>query len=55
MPEHGSMPEGVPTVNLMLRRQELAALNDTPKIGRNETCYCGSGKKFKRCHGGVMS
>jgi hypothetical protein len=21
------------------------------KIGRNETCPCGSGKKFKRCHG----
>ena len=20
-------------------------------IGRNEPCYCGSGKKFKRCHG----
>ncbi len=21
------------------------------KIGRNEKCYCGSGKKFKHCHG----
>jgi peptide deformylase len=21
-------------------------------IGRNEVCYCGSGKKYKRCHGG---
>ena len=21
------------------------------KIGRNATCPCGSGKKFKRCHG----
>ena len=21
------------------------------KIGRNEKCYCGSGKKFKKCHG----
>ena len=21
------------------------------KIGRNAPCYCGSGKKFKRCHG----
>jgi preprotein translocase subunit SecA len=21
------------------------------KIGRNETCPCGSGKKYKRCHG----
>jgi hypothetical protein len=22
------------------------------KIGRNDLCACGSGKKFKRCHGG---
>ncbi len=22
-----------------------------PKLGRNEPCYCGSGKKFKKCHG----
>ena len=21
------------------------------KIGRNEPCYCGNGKKYKRCHG----
>jgi hypothetical protein len=21
------------------------------KLGRNEPCWCGSGKKFKRCHG----
>ncbi len=21
------------------------------KLGRNEPCYCGSGKKYKRCHG----
>lgn len=21
------------------------------KMGRNEKCYCGSGLKFKRCHG----
>ena len=22
-----------------------------PKVGRNEPCPCGSGKKFKQCHG----
>ena len=22
-----------------------------PKIGRNDTCPCGSGKKYKQCHG----
>ncbi len=23
----------------------------SPKVGRNDPCYCGSGKKFKKCHG----
>lgn len=23
----------------------------TPKVGRNDPCPCGSGKKFKQCHG----
>ncbi len=22
-----------------------------PKVGRNDPCWCGSGKKFKKCHG----
>ena len=22
-----------------------------PKVGRNDPCYCGSGKKYKKCHG----
>ena len=22
----------------------------TPKLGRNDPCHCGSGKKFKKCH-----
>ncbi len=24
---------------------------DEPKIGRNDPCHCGSGKKYKKCHG----
>jgi preprotein translocase subunit SecA len=24
---------------------------DEPKVGRNEPCPCGSGKKYKKCHG----
>ena len=24
---------------------------EEPKIGRNDPCWCGSGKKFKKCHG----
>jgi preprotein translocase subunit SecA len=39
--------------------EELAALpevetrhvDERDKIGRNDPCWCGSGKKFKKCHG----
>ncbi|MDQ3069903.1 MAG: SEC-C metal-binding domain-containing protein [Acidobacteriota bacterium] len=24
---------------------------DEPKVGRNDACPCGSGKKYKKCHG----
>jgi preprotein translocase subunit SecA len=24
---------------------------DVPKVGRNDDCPCGSGKKYKKCHG----
>ena len=42
------------------REQRLAAqtkasatslMAPVPKLGRNELCWCGSGKKFKYCHG----
>ncbi len=25
--------------------------HDAPKVGRNDPCPCGSGKKYKKCHG----
>jgi preprotein translocase subunit SecA len=31
------------------RQQPLR--RETPKVGRNEPCPCGSGKKYKTCHG----
>jgi preprotein translocase subunit SecA len=36
---------GAPTT---VRRQ-------TPKVGRNDPCPCGSGKKYKKCHGAQES
>jgi preprotein translocase subunit SecA len=38
------------------RRERPAAVQETfqrsqPKVGRNEPCPCGSGKKYKQCHG----
>jgi preprotein translocase subunit SecA len=26
-------------------------VNEQPRLGRNEPCWCGSGKKYKHCHG----
>ena len=34
-----------------LLRTKRAPLASAPKIGRNERCPCGSGLKYKRCHG----
>jgi preprotein translocase subunit SecA len=28
-------------------------VRDQPKVGRNEPCPCGSGKKYKKCHGAI--
>ena len=44
-PANGAPPEQeivLPTITI--RRE-------TPKVGRNDPCPCGSGKKFKQCHG----
>ena len=30
---------------------QLAIMRTLPRPGRNDPCPCGSGKKFKRCHG----
>ncbi len=30
---------------------KITIRRDTPKVGRNDPCPCGSGKKFKNCHG----
>jgi preprotein translocase subunit SecA len=30
---------------------ETRRLEEHEKIGRNDPCWCGSGKKFKKCHG----
>ena len=29
------------------------ALADLPRVGRNDPCPCGSGKKYKHCHGAL--
>ena len=34
-----------------LRYKVETVKRDKPKVGRNDPCPCGSGKKFKQCHG----
>ncbi len=31
--------------------ENRTVVNEGPKIGRNDPCPCGSGKKYKNCHG----
>ena len=33
--------------------EKVKAASATQKIGRNDACPCGSGKKFKHCHGAL--
>ncbi|MET0987011.1 MAG: preprotein translocase subunit SecA [Steroidobacteraceae bacterium] len=35
--------------------QPATFVRDTRKVGRNEPCPCGSGKKYKHCHGQLAS
>ena len=54
-PGGGSLGNGAPKVQSRPAAGVGAANKTTPgpdaKIGRNDPCWCGSGKKFKRCHG----
>ena len=47
-------------LNIVVSNQEekitdkaTANLKEEKKVGRNEKCPCGSGKKFKHCHGNI--
>jgi len=44
----------VATTDLRPRRpasSQQRVVSEHEKVGRNDPCWCGSGKKFKRCHG----
>ena len=38
-------------VNEPAHRQAVSSNNQYANVGRNDPCPCGSGKKFKKCHG----
>ncbi len=43
-PDNPEQNQEVPDIQISFRRE-------TPKVGRNEPCPCGSGKKYKNCCG----
>ncbi|MBL8525737.1 MAG: preprotein translocase subunit SecA [Betaproteobacteria bacterium] len=43
----GEQTEAVPAADA----NQQPFVRDGQKIGRNDPCWCGSGKKFKQCHG----
>ena len=34
-------------------RPAIVGVGGGPRIGRNDPCPCGSGRKYKHCHGGT--
>ncbi len=53
--EPGSAPRGgrpaVAEADDEIKLPAVTMRRDTPKVGRNDPCPCGSGKKYKHCHG----
>jgi preprotein translocase subunit SecA len=37
------------------QQQRVTGSREGPKVGRNDPCPCGSGKKYKKCHGAAAA
>ncbi len=46
-----SGPADAPAPEPEIQLPKVTIRREVPKVGRNEPCPCGSGKKFKNCHG----
>ncbi|MFQ6609198.1 MAG: SEC-C metal-binding domain-containing protein, partial [Fidelibacterota bacterium] len=49
VPPTGNQASG----NMPTRPQKVQPVHVEAKIGKNDPCHCGSGKKYKKCHGRV--
>lgn len=47
------IPQWRPGARPLVIQTRSAPISAGVKVGRNEPCPCGSGKKFKKCHGGL--
>ncbi|HET9293477.1 MAG TPA: SEC-C metal-binding domain-containing protein, partial [Gemmatimonadales bacterium] len=51
-PASGAGPGAAPAVSSSLGRVgQTATAAGMREVGRNDPCPCGSGKKYKKCHG----
>jgi preprotein translocase subunit SecA len=52
--EPQALPQGgarQPAPPIPMQQPQQRPARAAPKVGRNQPCPCGSGKKFKNCHG----
>ena len=49
--EKQNLSYSAPTLDGEVSSQNLQPVTGVKEVGRNESCPCGSGKKYKRCHG----
>ena len=48
---HGALPDEQSANTSATDANAQPFKRDFPKVGRNDVCPCGSGKKYKQCHG----
>jgi preprotein translocase subunit SecA len=48
---HADYDEALAAANADQPPREQPQVNVAPKVGRNDPCPCGSGRKYKHCHG----
>lgn len=52
--EASVLSEGEPSAEAQsAEATQQPVVRDAPKVGRNDPCPCGSGKKYKQCHGAL--
>jgi uncharacterized protein YecA (UPF0149 family) len=52
--EHDHEHDAAPPALVRSRPPRLYSQMPAQKTGRNDPCPCGSGKKYKKCHGVVQ-
>ena len=49
--QQGQAPMGAPPPGMAAPKPAAPVRRDAPKVGRNDPCPCGSGRKYKKCCG----